>query len=340
MIPTHFPEPVHRIGTTSTASGISLRRIPLSSFDSIVETCNHYEQKCAGYYEPQTRASRYVYDLSNEVRKQVLDIKMHYEDETRRIERRANYFESVLSEWAECFGKGMNDDSLEIRPKDLLKRINDQTSRINQLTAELDTLRQQSAEHRDAVERRFHEQSTIARYRQDIAETEWKKQMRELADFYQKQIDQLKQQQETIVEERIRDRKAEMESMRERWQRELDQYRQDVLETKKIATMEVQKARADLNARATAAEKSRDQIVKQVLQRTEATQRAFLDKFEQHRRTMVDKVMESLADSVTDPKVYRSLLGPVMAFSENVQKLIEKIVQEAKTLPTGGNMLT
>eukprot|EP00762_Andalucia_godoyi_P008100 ANDGO_02159.mRNA.1 hypothetical protein AMSG_04383 len=171
-VPTGYPEPVHRIRTKPTASRISLREAPAATLDAMLRTCDHYERLCAGYYEPQTRASRYVYDLSKEIKGMVGELNEKYGDEKREIEERIAYLERIMSDWNHCFG---NDRS--VTPSTLLEKFNKNVREFQKVSAQLKDAEDRACRQKEEYEKRFHEVSSNYRYSLEKITEQYEKQL-------------------------------------------------------------------------------------------------------------------------------------------------------------------
>eukprot|EP00698_Gefionella_okellyi_P006090 TRINITY_DN15553_c0_g1_i1.p1 TRINITY_DN15553_c0_g1~~TRINITY_DN15553_c0_g1_i1.p1 ORF type:complete len:304 (-),score=80.27 TRINITY_DN15553_c0_g1_i1:6-896(-) len=114
--------PLHRIAPAPIGSGISLRDLPYPVLSDLRKLCLHYERKAGGKYASDSRAARYLFDLSRELQG-ILD---YIEQEDERRVKRTNHLERVVTEWDQVFGeqaglkegltpKALNDELQKLR---------------------------------------------------------------------------------------------------------------------------------------------------------------------------------------------------------------------------------
>eukprot|EP00514_Thraustochytrium_sp_LLF1b_P010887 CAMPEP_0184547898 /NCGR_PEP_ID=MMETSP0199_2-20130426/5866_1 /TAXON_ID=1112570 /ORGANISM="Thraustochytrium sp., Strain LLF1b" /LENGTH=378 /DNA_ID=CAMNT_0026942445 /DNA_START=145 /DNA_END=1281 /DNA_ORIENTATION=+ len=177
-----IPEPVHRF--SALASGQSLRGgIPRGTLKTIREACNLYEKKCAGKYSSDSLGARYVYELSREVQRMLVDVAR-----TMMLkETRLKDLERTMGEWDSSFGPGhgsldpgvleemtgkeLKSSPLMVTPKRLKEQLDEHVEEIVQLKREL-----QGAEHarealKDKLKAQMNEQARLMReqFQQDMA---------------------------------------------------------------------------------------------------------------------------------------------------------------------------
>lgn len=126
-------EPVHRIGPQGVSSGVSLREFPLSCTQEIQNICLHYVHKCMGKYEDNKVASRYVYQMSDEI----LKLLSGALEELKWREDRPIIYQNLLDEWNKCFPESLG---IQGSPKFISSKLIKQSKEIEDLKAKVDYL--------------------------------------------------------------------------------------------------------------------------------------------------------------------------------------------------------
>ena len=125
------PQPVaRRIAPAPVGSGISIRTLPIASFQKIAACADHWLAKCQGDYSHP--ATRWVFEMANEVKALLGPLRA---EELRRMER-LQYLEELLAQWNEVFGGPKSGDLAS--PTALAAALRDTSVANTRLRAQLD----------------------------------------------------------------------------------------------------------------------------------------------------------------------------------------------------------
>lgn len=126
---------IHHIRDPVKNSSISYRDLPSVSFKTLESCIHHYREKAKGKYGEKV-AARYLFDMSNELEKQINILKDKEGTEMKRLYKEIQWLRRVVKEWELCFGMEFSPE-IENSDKEN-KSLNDQLlhSKIERLTPE------------------------------------------------------------------------------------------------------------------------------------------------------------------------------------------------------------
>eukprot|EP00770_Monocercomonoides_exilis_P003515 MONOS_3495.1-p1 / transcript=MONOS_3495.1 / gene=MONOS_3495 / organism=Monocercomonoides_exilis_PA203 / gene_product=unspecified product / transcript_product=unspecified product / location=Mono_scaffold00083:2261-3581(-) / protein_length=273 / sequence_SO=supercontig / SO=protein_coding / is_pseudo=false len=224
-----------RIQPIPSTSGISVRKFPLPTFESLRTICHHYELKTSGIVCPKCRASRNLFDMSREIQDQLLPL---IEEEKRRNQR-LEMLSTTLHDWEMYFGLPINTsiDSPSMAPHLQLLRaevspiltpkiIYDELKRVVDLNQKLEDVIQAHAEfaqeEESALEREYH---ALKRERLGSASTLLHEMKNELDEERKKDRLRMKEELNLIrssCENTIKEMQNEMEELKNTFEEELE----------------------------------------------------------------------------------------------------------------------
>jgi hypothetical protein len=98
MNASYMPAPVSkRVSPSPVGSGISFRKLPPASHESIMASCDHWLSKAQGNYEAPS--ARWLFMLAHEVKALLEPLRKEHAATCARL----RHLESVLLQWTEVF---------------------------------------------------------------------------------------------------------------------------------------------------------------------------------------------------------------------------------------------
>lgn len=137
-------EPKHRLGPQGTSNHLSLRQsdIPQSSVEAVRNICMHYVTKCAGKYQDNRAAARYVHTMSEEIMAQLAGVI----EQINRFESEPEVYQSLLDEWKANFPPSLGKAGT---PRAIASQLAKQADEINRLRSAMEMVK---TSHKKEVE--------------------------------------------------------------------------------------------------------------------------------------------------------------------------------------------
>jgi hypothetical protein len=199
----------------------SFRSVTKSSLQLVKEICLHYVEKCAGQYDDNKAAARYVHQMAEEIIFQLGGVA----NEIKRTRGEPELYQALLDEWNEHFPATLGAIG---SPKAIAQLVASQSKEIQRLKMELETekinrendvsgiLRSMDAQlhtYRTSVMNDRKQQKTL--FDQQLADQESK--TKKMKDSYETQIENLQE-----------DHKCTLSALQKEYEQLLDQCKKDL----------------------------------------------------------------------------------------------------------------
>ncbi|KAL0477722.1 hypothetical protein AKO1_005235 [Acrasis kona] len=194
-----IPEPVHRIAPRPITKGLSLREcdIPIVSFDQVRKVCKYYQDKGAGKYTPKSKASRYLYDVTEEVISMLDKLEQYTFIKQKENDKKLQNNSKSLEEWSQHFGGEQGN----LSPKDVSKKLDECKNQIKELEEQMKQEKSKNLSQEGDLYNMVEEHHRSARETLEQTKAHYNQQFEELNNHWKAKFEELKNSNNNLIEE-------------------------------------------------------------------------------------------------------------------------------------------